>query len=149
MNTPTTRLRQRATHRGDDERGAAAVWTLIIAATAFVALLGLVGGGGELINEQIEAKRAAEQAARAGADELSAAGVVHGQTDRVDTGAAIARANGVLHQAGWSGTVRINGSKVVVTATGTRSTQFLRLLGVGSMTIRETGSANAISTPDG
>lgn len=131
-----------------DERGAAAAWTLIIASTAFVALLGLVGGGGELINERVEAKRAAEQAARAGADELSASAVRSG-SDQVDTGAAIARAKGVLRDSGWSGTVRVRGSEVIVTATGTRDPQFLGLLGVGAINIRETGSADAISTPDG
>jgi hypothetical protein len=120
----------------------------MLTSTAFVALLGLVGGGGELINERVEAKRAAEQAARAGADELSGSAVRSG-SDRVDTGAAIARAQGVLRAAGWSGTVRVQGSQVVVTATGTREPQFLGLLGVGAIEIRETGSADAISTPDG
>ncbi len=134
--------------RPRDERGAAAVWTLIITTTAFVALLGLVGGGGELINERVEAKRAAEQAARAGADELSVAAVRSG-TDAVDAGEAIARAQRVLHRAGWTGTVRVQGSKVIVTATGTRNPEFLGLLGVGAIRIRETGSADAISTPDG
>jgi len=135
-------------HRPREERGAAAVWTLIIATTAFVGLLGLVGGGGELINERVEAKRAAEQAARAGADELSVAAVRSG-SDHVDTGDAIARAKGVLRQAGWTGSVRVQGSKVIVTATGTRNPEFLGLLGVGAIRISETGSADAISTPDG
>lgn len=137
-----SRLRRR-----HDERGAAA-WTLIITTTAFVALLGLVGGGGELINERVEARRAAEQAARAGADELSVAAVRSG-ADAVDAGDAIVRAKGVLHRAGWAGTVRVQGSKVIVTATGTRHPEFLGLLGVGEIRIRESGSAGAISTPDG
>lgn len=134
--------------RRRDERGAAAAWTLILTTTAFVALLGLVGGGGELINERVEAKRAAEQAARAGADELSASAVRSG-SDKVDSGAAIARAKGVLRQAGWAGSVRVNGSDVTVTASGTREPRFLGLLGVRAIQIRETGSADAISTPDG
>ncbi|ABM10469.1 hypothetical protein AAur_pTC10020 (plasmid) [Paenarthrobacter aurescens TC1] len=142
---------RRTAHRREcrrDERGAAAAWTLILASTAFVALLGLVGGGGELINDKVEAKRAAEQAARAGADELSASAVRSG-SDKVDVGAAIARAKTVLRQSGWSGTVRVNGSEVIVTATDTREPQFLRLLGVGAVQIHETGSADAISTPSG
>ncbi len=155
MSRALTNLRHQVTrlahhsrlHRRRDERGAAA-WTLIITTTAFVALLGLVGGGGELINERVEAKRAAEQAARAGADELSVAAVRSG-TDAVDAGDAIARAKGVLHRAGWTGTVRVQGSKVIVTATGTRNPEFLGLLGVGAIRISETGSADAISTPDG
>lgn len=134
--------------RARDERGVAAVWTLIITTTAFVALLGLVGGGGELINEKVEAKRAAEQAARAGADVLSAAAVRSG-TDHVDPAAAITRAQRVLERAGWTGTVRIQGSRVVVTATGTRTPRFLGLLGVSAIRVSETGSADAISTPDG
>ncbi|MEP9385543.1 hypothetical protein [Nocardioides sp. KR10-350] len=125
------------------------MWTLILASTAFVALLGLVGGGGELVNDHVAAKRAAEQAARAGADELSQAAVVHDSTDRVNTGQAIVRAKTVLRQAGWSGTVRVSGSKVIVTATGTREPRFLSLLGVGVVQIQETGSADAISTPSG
>lgn len=124
------------------------MWTMIIATTAFVALMALVGGGGELINERVEAKRAAEQAARAGADELSASAVRSG-TDQVDAGAAIARASSVLHQAGWSGSVNVQGSRVVVTVTDSRSPQFLSLIGVGAIQINQTGSADAISTPDG
>ena len=60
-----------------------------------------------------------------------------------------AHAKGVLHRAGWTGTVRVQGSKVTVTATGTRNPEFLGLLGVGAIRISETGSADAISTPDG
>lgn len=131
-----------------DERGVAAVWLLIVASTAFVALVGLVGGGGELINAQVNARRAAEQAARAGADELSEASLRSG-TDSVNAGAAIARAKKILRDAGWSGSVQVQGSKVTVTATGTRRPTFLLLLGVTSVHISETGSADAISGPDG
>lgn len=151
--TPPTALtrilaRLRRTRRGRDERGAAAVWTLIITTTAFVALVGIVGGGGELVNEQSNARRVAEQAARAGADELSEASARSGGDD-VNTGDAIARANQILKASGWSGTVRVEGSTVIVTATGTRKPTFLPLLGVRTVHISETGTADAISSPDG
>jgi len=136
------------TGRPHDERGVAAVWTLIIATTVFTALVALVGGGGELINYQIDARRTAEQAARAGADELSEAAVRSG-VDQVNTGAAIARARGLLAASGWSGTVRVRGSAVTVTATGTRQPTFLPLLNVTTVRISETATANAISGPDG
>ncbi|SMX95237.1 Putative Flp pilus-assembly TadE/G-like [Brevibacterium sp. Mu109] len=138
----------RRARRDRDERGVAAVWLLIIAATAFVALVGLVGGGGELTNYQVEARRAAEQAARAGADELSEAAIRSG-TDEVNTGAAIARARTVLTTSGWTGTVQVRGSTVIVTATGTRKPTFLPLLYVKTVHINETGTATAISSPDG
>lgn len=140
------RIRTRGRER--DERGVAAVWLLIIAATAFVGLVGLVGGGGELINHQVDARRAAEQAARAGADELSEAAIRSG-TDEVNTGAAIARARSVLTDSGWTGTVQVRGSTVIVTATGTRKPTFLPLLGVRTVHINEIGTATAISSPDG
>lgn len=145
-----TRRTATAAARGNscDERGVAAVWTLIIAATAFTALIGLVGGGGELVNHQVDARRSAEQAARAGADELSEAAVRSG-TDQVNANAAIARARTVVEAAGWSGTVRVNGSTVIVTATGTRQPVFLSLLGVRTVHISETGTADAISGPSG
>ncbi len=130
------------------ERGAAAVWTLILTVTAFTALVGLVGGGGELINDRVQAKRVAEQAARAGADALSASAVRSGR-DAVDRDEALARAHDVLRASGWGGKTRVNGNEVVVTAAGTRSPQLLRLLGVNRVHISQTGTAHAISTPDG
>lgn len=136
------------TVRRRDERGAASAWVLILASTAFVALLGLVGGGGGMINDHIAAKRVAEQAARAGADQLAAAAVRSGH-DTEDPSAAIARAHAVLHESGWSGSVVVNGPHVSVTATGTRHPPLLSLIGVGSIRVHETGSAVAISTPNG
>lgn len=134
--------------RHRDERGVAAIWLLILAAIAFPALVGLVGGGGELINYQIDARRTAEQAARAGADELSEAAIRSG-ADQVNASAAIARARGVLADSGWDGTVQVSGSTVIVTATGTRKPTFLPLLLVTSVDISETGTATAISSPGG
>jgi hypothetical protein len=121
---------------------------MILTTTAFMGLLGLVGGGGELVNERVEAHRVAEQAARAGADELSVAAARSG-TDQVNPGDAIGRAHATLRQGGWSGSVRIRGRQVVVTATGSRQPRFLGLLGVGAVRISETGSADAITTPNG
>ena len=140
--------RRQVRGRGRDEHGAAAVWTLILTVTAFTALVGLVGGGGELTNDRVQAKRVAEQAARAGADALSAPAVRSGR-DGLDRGEALARAHDLLRASGWGGKVRINGSEVVVTAIGTRSPQLLGLLGVNRVHISQTGAADAISTPDG
>lgn len=134
--------------RQSDERGVAAVWTLIIASAVFIPLIGLVGGGGELVNEQVSARRAAEQAARAGADALSEASLRSG-VDRVDAGTAIARANQMLTTAGWSGSVQVEGSRVIVTVDDIRSPPFLSFLGLGHTPVRETGIADAITSPDG
>lgn len=139
---------RRHSDRKRDDRGAAAVWTLILATTAFTALVGLVGGGGELINERVEAKRVAEQAARAGADALSASAVRSGRDD-LNRQEAIGRANHLLRSAGWGGSATVRNDQVVVTATGSRSPALLNLLGISGVTISETGTADAISTPNG
>ena len=53
-----------------DERGVISTWTILTASGVFLVLLGLVYDGGNAMNERIEAHRAAEQAARAAADEM-------------------------------------------------------------------------------
>lgn len=78
----------------------------------------------------------AEQAARAGAHGVSESSARSGG-DHVNTGDAIARAHQILKTAGWSGSVRVEGSTVIVTATGTRKPTFLPLLRVGTVHISE------------
>ena len=127
-----------------DEGGIAAVWTLLSAAGIFVLLLGLVYDGGSVIDARLEAKRAAEQAARAGADELRGA---RSGNESVDAEAAAARARDILDRAGWSGTVRIEGAVVRVTVAGSEPTVFLSALGLKTLPVNETGAATAITRP--
>lgn len=122
----------------------AAVWTLAAAAGAFLLLLGLVVDGGNVINARLEAKRAAEQAARAGADELIGA---RSGNESIDVTAAQARASDLLHRAGWTGTVRVHGTAVQVIVRGSSPNVFLGAVGFGSFPVSETGSATAISQP--
>ena len=130
--------------RARDERGVAAVWTLLSAASVFVLLLGLVFDGGNVIDARLEAKRAAEQAARAGADELRG---TRSGVESVDAETAAARAQEILRRAGWSGTVQVRGLQVRVTATGGEPTVFLGVLGIHRLPVNETGSATAITGP--
>jgi hypothetical protein len=127
-----------------DERGVAAVWTLLSASGVFLLLLGLVYDGGSVIDARLEAKRAAEQAARAGADELRGA---RSGNESVDAEAAAARARDILRRAGWSGTVRISGAEVRVTVIGSEPTTFLSAVGIKSFRVDETGAATAITGP--
>ena len=53
-----------------DERGVVSTWTILMASGVFLVLLGLVYDGGNAMNQRIAAHRAAEQAARAAADEM-------------------------------------------------------------------------------
>ncbi len=126
----------------------ASVWALLVAAGAFTLLLGLVVDGGNAIDARLEAKRAAEQAARAGADALAAGGVRSG-TDSLDADEAAARARAVLARAGWHGTVAVAGTEVRVSVDGRSPNEFLGVIGVSFFRVHESGTATAITGPPG
>lgn len=142
---PTDRATSRWSER--DERGAVtSAWVLLIASAAFTVLVGLVYDGGNAIDMRLEAKRAAEQAARAGADEISMAAYRSGR-EGIDPAAATRRAQDVLAAAGWTGTVRVQGDRVTVTVSGSSPNQVLGVIGLESFRVRETGTAQAITAP--
>lgn len=114
------------------------------ASGVFLLLFGLVYDGGSVIDARLEAKRAAEQAARAGADELR--GARSGQ-ETVDAEAAAGRAHDILRRAGWTGTVQVNGTEVRVRVTGQEPTVFLGVVGIEAFGVDETGAATAITGP--
>lgn len=131
--------------RRRDERGVVAVWTVLVASGVVVILLGLVHDGGTAVNRRIEAHRAAEQAARAAADEMR--GVRDG-VESINRATAVQRANQVLTQSGWTGSVAIRGLEVDVTVAGKSENVFLGVIGFRSFPINETGTATAIDRPD-
>jgi Flp pilus assembly protein TadG len=130
-----------------DERGSASIWAILVIAGAFTVLLGLVVDGGRVIDERVAASRAAAQAARAGADALSAASVRNG-SDAIDAEAARARAQTYLRDAEMDGTVSVAGDRVTVSVTGESKNQILGVIGVASFPIDETASARAITEED-
>ena len=130
-----------------DERGSASIWAILVIAGAFTVLLGLVVDGGRVVDERVAASRAAAQAARAGADALSAASVRNG-SDAVDAEAARARAQSYLRDAGMDGTVSVAGDTVTVRITAESENQILGVIGVTSFPIDETESARAITEED-
>lgn len=134
------------TGRHGEESGSASVWAILVIAGAFSVLLGLVVDGGHVIDARIAASHAAAQAARAGADALSAASV-RDDTDAVDPEVARSRAEQYLRDAGLNGSVQITGQTVTVTVTGNSPTQVLGVIGITSFPIRETETATAITRP--
>jgi hypothetical protein len=138
------------THRWSEpqnDRGSAAIWALLVTATAFTLLLGLVVDGGRVTDARLEASRAAAQAARIGTDALAAPSVRNGH-DGVDASTAVARAQAYLHQAGMRGTVQVRGDTVSVTVTGRSATRILGIVGIDSFPIDETQTARAITEQD-
>jgi hypothetical protein len=128
-----------------DERGAVSAWTILMASGVFLILLGLVYDGGNVIDARLEAHRAAEQAARGGADEM--AGLRDGH-ETVNVLAARSRANEILADAGWQGSVRIRGRDVSVRVRDRSPNVFLNVIGFKSFPVDVTGTATSITGPD-
>lgn len=132
------------TRRPRGERGSAALFVAVIA-VAVLAALGLVIDGGYALADRQAASDAAEQAARAAADALSANSLRAGGPARIDPPAARAAAHHILTELGRTGTVTITGNQVTVTVTISRRTTILSAVGVPRL--RVTGSATATSIP--
>ncbi|GAW52566.1 putative membrane protein (Precursor) [Nocardioides sp. PD653] len=149
--TPATRLRRslsalvdRVRGRRDEVGAIISVWTIAVASGVFLILLGLVYDGGNAMNNRISAHRSAEQAARAAADTMR--GLRDGD-ESVNPATAVTRADQILAQAGWHGTVTINGLDVTVRVTGKSQNVFLGVIGFNSFPIDETGHATSITGP--
>lgn len=137
-------LHVRALQEVTGEGGSASAWALIVMATAFTVLLGLVVDGGNVLDARLDASRAAAQAARVGADALSQSSLRDGR-DRVDVARATARARSYLRSAGMNGTTTVRGDTVSVTVRGRSKTQILGVLGIRSFPVEETQTAVAIT----
>ena len=147
IETPRCSHRARVARRAtmvNNEQGSASVWALLVTATAFTLLLGLVVDGGSVIDARLESSRAAAQAARLGADALSESSLRSGR-DQVDAAAATSQANSYLQAADLHGSTRVRGHAVTVTVRGRAPTQILAVLGIGSFPILETRTARAVT----
>lgn len=132
------------TARRPTQRGSASVWAVLVTAGTFTLLLGLVVDGGRLIDARVASSRTAAQAARAGADALSAASVRNGGDD-VSGAQAVDRVESYLHATGATGAVHVSGDTVAVTVTGRSTPQILGVIGITSFPIEETQTARGIS----
>jgi Flp pilus assembly protein TadG len=149
MTEPPNRLRRRAA-RGD--RGGIAVFTAIVT-VVLLGIIGLVLDGGGKLRATERADTVAMEAARAAGQALDPGAAVTGTAYRVDPQAATAAAYAYLHQAGVSGRASVSGDRttITVTVTGSYTTKFLPVIGIGSLDVRGHGSAkllHGVNTPD-
>lgn len=143
MNT-RPHIRPGTAERGDE--GFVTVWTIFAASGIFLLLLGLVYDGGTVVNDRIAAHRAAEQAARAAADQITG---LRSGAEAVDVPAATRAATRVLAASDWTGDVAVNGLEVTVTVRGRTPTVFLGAVGIDALTVEEQGTATAVTGPGG
>jgi hypothetical protein len=117
---------------------------VVVVAAAVVLFAGLLLDGGLALSAKTRAIGVAQEAARAGAQEIDLAAARAGGPLRLLPDRARAAAAGHLTSAGCAGTVDVAGNTVTVVVTVTRPTQLLGLAGLDSLTVTGRGSAHPV-----
>ncbi len=114
-----------------------------------VVVIGLAVDGGAKVAATQRANAIADEAARAGGQALDVSAALAGQV-RVDSAAAVAAAQDYLDRNGVQGAVTVvDGDTLTVTTTITEPTTFLGLIGIQTMTVEGSGTADLITDQSG
>lgn len=123
-----------------DERGAVTVW-LAGASVLMVSVIGITVDLGGQLHAKERAHTIAAQAARIGAEQITADAML-GTKPTLDVGQARTAANAYLRAAGVDGTVSVSdGLRVTVTVVDTYQPLFLGSIGVGTLTVSASSTA--------
>ncbi|MCA0294106.1 MAG: pilus assembly protein TadG-related protein [Actinobacteria bacterium] len=134
------------THR--DERGAVTVW-LAGASVLMVSIIGITVDLGGQLHAKERAHTIAAQAARTAAEQITADAML-GTEPKLDVGRARTAANAYLRAAGVDGTVSISGGiRITVTVVDTYQPLFLGSIGVGTLTVSASSTAELKRALDG
>lgn len=129
--------RHLADARPRDERGMVSVW-VSAALVAFIVCVGLgVDFAGHAAAEQ-QARAVAAEAARAGGQFLI---IEPGTRPRPDVHMAVQAANHYTAASSYRAATTVEGNTIHVQVTGTYQTEFLGIIGIGTLPIRVDGAA--------
>ncbi|MEU3181389.1 pilus assembly protein TadG-related protein [Streptomyces albidoflavus] len=139
---------RRARMRGD--RGGLELFYAGVVVIAFL-LIGLVIDGGLALDRMSNADYVAQQAARAGAQQVDPAQAITGEAIVIDPGAAQAAARSYLTAEGIDGDVQVSGDglNLSVTVHDTHHPIFVSLLGIGEMSITGHGESILLHEAEG
>lgn len=128
------------------ERGAATAFFLMLVVVLF-ACAGLVFDGGSALNARMRLADVAEQAARAGADQVDVEALRDSGTLEVDTEAARQAASDWMRAAGYpDAQVSVDAEgRVSVRGSATGNTQILGLVGFSTFTVHATATAEEVT----
>jgi hypothetical protein len=136
----------RAGRRAREDRGSATAWAIGV-----VAVVGLLAGavldGGDAMAARIQALDVAQQAARAGANQIDLGALRNDGLLRLDPGAAQAAAAAFLAASGATGVATATPQAVTVTVTRSQPTVMLRAVGVTAIAMSATATAVAQTGP--
>ncbi len=134
--------------QADAERGAIGIF-LAVLVPGLLLIIGLAVDGGAKVAATQRANAIADEAARAGGQALDVAAALAGQV-RVDPASAVAAAQDYLDRNGVQGAVTVvDGDTLTVTTTITEPTTFLGLIGIQTMTVEGSGTADLITDQSG
>jgi Flp pilus assembly protein TadG len=129
--------------RSRDDRGSITAFVLMLTMT-FVACAGLAVDGGRLVAAKIQLADQAENAARAGTQEITA---LRTGDPKVDVDKAIMTAEDFMARHQIHGQASATPSEVTVTTSRVVSMSLLKLFGVGSRMISAQRSARPVTSP--
>ncbi|MEV6236758.1 pilus assembly protein TadG-related protein [Lentzea sp. NPDC051838] len=137
---PRARLCQQGQRLRDDQHGQVTAYVVV---TAVAALLfgGLALDGGFALAAKVRAVGQAQEAARAGAQEIDLAAYRADGTLRLASNRAVTAAHNHLAASQHSGAVSVTGNTVTVTVTIQQRTQLLGLVAVDTITVTGRGEA--------
>jgi Flp pilus assembly protein TadG len=132
----------------DAERGAIGVF-LAVLVPGLLLIIGLAVDGGAKVAATQRANAIADEAARAGGQALDVSAALAGQV-RVDPAAAVAAAQDYLDRTGVQGTVTVvDADTLQVSTTLSEPTTFLGLIGISTLTVDGTGTADLVTDQNG
>ena len=137
------KLRQILEQLRNDERGSVSV-IFLACVVVLVVVVGLVVDSSGKYQSSQSAQMTASAAARAGTNALAGQAVVDG-TLALNSSAAQAAAQNYLTAAGVTGNVTVVGDTITVSVEDTYTTRFLSLIGVNSLPVGATSSAQIIT----
>jgi len=137
------KLRQILEQLRNDERGSVSV-IFLACVVVLVVVAGLVVDSSGKYQSSQSAQMTASSAARAGTNALAGQAVVDG-TLALNSSAAQAAAQNYLTAAGVTGNVTVVGDTITVSVEDTYTTRFLSLIGVNSLPVGATSSAQIIT----
>ena len=132
----------------DPERGSISLW-VVLASFCMILIVGIAADFSGQAAAEHHARVAAGQAARAAGQAVQLDALVRGGDVQPDAARAAAAGNAHLTQAGLSGTVSMTGTVVNVTVTDTYECAFLSIIGIQTLPVSGTASADVVRAYEG
>lgn len=140
-------MRRRTDSATCDEDGRVVAF-LVVMVAALLLCAGLVLDGGNALAVKSRAIGVAEEAARAGAQQLDLALYRATGQARLDQAAAKASAQAFIEAAGFDGAAQATDDTVTVSVSGTAATQLLSVIGIDHLSVGAQANAQPLTGVD-